>query len=203
MSNDTSNTPKSGELFGGDAAGMRAYRFEFRHALVFPAVLLLFIALAGAVLSLARFSVEIFGHDAALDSIAFVDERQAYRPVPERVFERDSDRAPDLWERARRDERKRLATARDLLRETQRTTQAERALTEVFAAVDRSDPRQMRKFLAAYKNDPVAQELGYIDAVQRAVSERRLFRSDEIVACDQCWCLREGPASVNEGQTTQ
>lgn len=197
MSNDTSNTPRSGDLFSGGAAHVRAYRFEFRHALVLPAALILFIAVAGALLSLARFSVEIFGLDAAR-AIAVMDQPQVYRPMPERVSQRAPDRAPDSWARFERERR----AAQDSYRETQRT-QAESAMTEVFAAVDRSDPRQMRKFLAAYGNDPVAQELGYIDAVQRAVSERRLFRSDEIVACDQCWCLREGPASINEGQATQ
>ena len=61
MSNDTSNTPRSGDLFSGGAAHVRAYRFEFRHALALPAALILFIAVAGAMLSFARFGVEIFG----------------------------------------------------------------------------------------------------------------------------------------------
>lgn len=117
--------------------------------------------------------------------------------MPERGFGRDPDRAPGSRARYER----KLQVAQDFYRETRRS-QAEGALTAIFAAVDRSDTRKMRKFLAAYKNDPVAQELGYIDAVQRAVAERRLFRSDEIVACDQCWCWREGPASINEGQAT-
>ena len=198
MSNDTSNTPRSGDLFSGGAAHVRAYRFEFRHALVLPAALILFIAVAGAMLSFARFSVEIFGPDAAR-SIAVMDQPHVYRPMPERGFQRAADRAPDSWTRF---ERERQATEEDAYREMRRS-KAESTLTEIFAAVDRSDTRKMRKFLAAYKNDPVAQELGYIDALQRAVSERRLFRSDEIVSCDQCWCLREAPVSVNEDKATQ
>jgi hypothetical protein len=195
MSNDTSNTPKSGELFGGDAAGIRAYRFEFRHALVLPAVVILFVAVASGMLSFARFSVEIFGPIRWIDRVR--GSAAGTAPAGAR-FQRGPDRSSDSWARYERKLRRRRTRTGDAA-----SPSRERALTEVFAAVDRSDPRQMRKFLAAYKNDPVAQELGYIDAVQRAVSERRLFRSDEIVACDQCWCLREGPASVNEGQTTQ
>lgn len=182
--------------FGDGLTDVRIYRFGFRHALVVPALFAIFIALASV-----PFNVERSGDHAPLEPLAAVNKPHAYRPMPDQVS-RTRAQASELSAHVRRYERQLFANLPDQNRESQRA-ESVRAITEIFAAVDRSNGRQMRKFLAAYKGDPVAKELGYLDAVARGLSERRLFRSDEIVACDQCWCWREAPPSVNVARATQ
>lgn len=199
MSKDTNSAPD--ERLNDDAVAIRAFRFEFRHALAFAAVPTLFLLAAGAVLSLARFGGELFGHShtAVASSIPSTVERSAYRSMPEQSRNEEPDAAPNA---SPSDEDELLPAEQDPARQEQ-ISQAERELTQVFASVDRSDPQKMRKFLEAYRDDPLAQELGYIDAVQRAVSERRLLGPTAVVACDDCWCLREAPASVRANTVTQ
>ena len=199
MSKDTNNAQTPDERPGDGAAEIRAFRFEFRHALAFSVISIVFTLGAGAVLSLGRFGAELFAQDAALNALPSTFERSAYRPLTEQRSNEKADAAANSSPRTKTDEEER--------REKQRA-EAERELTKgeltkVFAAVDRSDPSKMRKFLKAYRDDPLAQELGYIDAVKRSVSERRLFGPDAIVACDDCWCLREVPASVKASTVTQ
>lgn len=202
MSKDTNKA--TGDRPSDDAVAIRAFRFEFRHALAFSAVSMLFVLGAGAVLSLARFGGELSGHshNAVLSAIPSAVERSAYRPIPEQRPDEETDTASNSSPPTKGGEEERLVAEQDLSREKQRA-HAERELTQVFASVDRSNVEKMHKFLEAYRDDPLAQELGYIDAVQRSVSDRRRLGPHAVAACDDCWCLREAPASVKANTVTQ
>lgn len=200
MSKDTINIQTPGERPTNDPVTIRAFRFDFWHALAFAAIPMLFVLGAGAVLSFSRFSGELFGYDAVLSSMPATVERSAYRLTPEQSSDEQFDAASNSSPYNNSDQA--LPTERDPDRE-RRIAQAESELTQVFASINRGDPRQMRNFLTAYGDDPLAQELGYIDAVKRSVSERQLLVPDAVVTCGDCWCLREAPASVKASTVTQ
>lgn len=185
--------------FDRDGVEIHVHRFGAMHGLVLSALLIAMVVFAGTFGSLLWFGSEVVWEEAAPRSIAFVDEHPAYRPMPGHVSQDARHRTQsEAWEESRDREHEREPSA-----EAAQRTLAENEITQVFAALDQRNARQVRKFLAAYKDDPVATELGYVDAARRAIEERQLFRSDEIVACDQCWCLREAPASQNRDAKTQ
>ena len=59
-----------------------------------------------------------------------------------------------------------------------------------FANLNRTSLKQIDAFLSAFRDNPYAQEQGYIDALERAAAEKADFASTKrIVPCGVCWCF--------------
>lgn len=66
-------------------------------------------------------------------------------------------------------------------------------IDRAFAELSPSDPAQARRFLNVFGENKYAQEQGYIGAVERALQERKLYRTGSVVPCGQDWCWRNAP----------
>jgi hypothetical protein len=199
MSDNTSTTLGYGEL-DGKTVEVRRYRLGFRHAVALSAAVVLVLLVASALTALVLGTrTASFSHDETA-AIAQLDQRPLARPFTEEWLEQPADtRAGD---RARDYGNQFLRAVERAIREAPRILN-ESGVTHAFAALNQSDPRQVREFLAAYGDNPTAKELGYVAAVRRAAAERRLYRSGEIDACGECWCWRERPVLANDATPTQ
>jgi len=195
MSDETRTTVDLDEL---DAGAVRRHRFGASHAMAFASAVALVLVIVGAIVS--PLSLITLWNDAPLPATAFVDWPRD-PALPDRDFGREAEDAPDPWARARAIRDTLGSALKNAVAETQRVHN-ESLVTKAFSEVDQDDPRQLRDFLAAYKNNPYAEELGFIGAAERAAEEQRLFRHD-VVKCGDCWCFGERPATAYDKEPTQ
>jgi len=187
------------EELGGEPVEIRRYRLGFPHALALAACVIGFLVAASATATLVDIGVRAVSNDAAEPPIAFERELPSPRAPAEPVA---APAPPDPWAQARAGSGEVLSELKRALENAGRA-QAEQMLTKAFSTLDQSDVNQLREFLTIHKDNPYAEELGYLPAVRRAVAERRLYRSENIVACGECWCWRERPVPVNDATVTQ
>jgi hypothetical protein len=186
----------------GETVEVRRYRFGFRHALTLSAgVMLVLLAASAAILLKQRTDTEAYLHDTTR-AVTAMNEHTVGPTLPEEFFKPPADASSSAWTRTKDSASTLVSAIKAAIREAPRI-QNERMMTEAFAALNQSDPRQVRAFLATYGDNPYAEELGYIAAIRRAVAERRLYRSGEIHACGKCWCWRERPVPANDTTPTQ
>jgi len=69
-----------------------------------------------------------------------------------------------------------------------------KSVDKAFAELDLNDRRRVRAFLLTYGRSRHAHEQGYTQAIVRRGLEADLYRSGEIVPCDECWCWQSQPA---------
>lgn len=196
MSEDTDAT------FGPEAVEVTRYRFGVSHAATLIAAVLLLIAASSALYALQQVTGEPGVGNAGERAVAFVAEHPDNRISAAELFQQPADPAPLAWERAKDLRDTLLDEVKRSLNDARRI-QNEKVVNQAFAELDQSDPRQARAFLATYKGNAYAEEVGYLAAVERAITEHRLYRPGDVVRCGKCWCYREKPASVHDAAATQ